>query len=557
MYLRSTLPAQLHLGQPGHLNAPPSPRRIGKLLAMLSALCLAGGCEDAAEPAAKTDVVLQDAADGTAQQQAPDPTKQPAQEWVSFTVHTPLPADWDKQAASLFGASAEAGQFGTFDFAPGYHVVATADPAVPDQAWLTFSFDKQVKEAGDKPEVRTLATVPVSFATGKVWLATVQAAMAKMQADVQEQPGSGQRFLLEYQVRSTQGGSFTWSVEGNAGVYTLHVMASSPRTALAKEVIGKAIQSASAFDSIAGTVWFELSKDEFDFFVDRAYGAGAASKQNFKDFQLLPHSWLRLTVTPHLDEQFVDVGFEVITLDGKRLAVAKAPASVLAGAAFQDLVLANMQRMLAQEEEKPGSSVTWDAPFYYDEPAGGGIVRVVAHGEKGKFNIAYAVETPQRALVDVPFVAWPAVKFPDKDPTADAACNQLGDPNITLAAQGTLNMTFKPSTVIANNPKVKGKLKGTIYCSIFRASEVILSGPLEGAKSLQDFEIADADLEAATPPTFVSKLLTGGQYQTLCFHDVDGNQTDSKGDPVTLPIGGQEVACNQNPVVIEFGLLKP
>lgn len=523
--------------------------------ALVACAVLGLGCDDGGE-ASKPDAAAVDAkADGSSSQ-APDPTQQPAQEWVSFTVHTPLPANHLDEAAKLFGAAAESGQLGQFAFAPGYLVQAATDPTAPDQAILTLSFDKQKRE-GQAQERRVLATVPVSFSIGKVFLATVQAAQAKMQADNLAQPGSGQRFLLEYQVRSTQGGNFTWAVEGDRGVYTLHVSASSPRTALAPDRIGQALQSAAAFDSIAGTVWFELSKDEFDFFVDRAYGAGAASKQNFKDFQLLPHNWLRLTVTPHLDSKFVDVGFEVVTTDNQRLAVAKAPASVLAGAAFQDLVLSNMQRMLDQEAEAPGSSVTWDAPFYYDEPAGGGIVRVVAHGEKGKFNIAYAVETPQHALADVGFLPWPDVQFPAKDPGADAACNQLGDPSIELAAQGTLNLSFKPSAVIQNNPKVKGKLKGTIYCSIFRASDVLLSGPIEGAQSLEDFQLPDADLETSTPPAHVSKLLTAGQYQTLCYQDVDGDKTDSKGDPVTLPIGGQEVACNKNPVVIEFGLLKP
>ena len=64
-----------------------------------------------------------------------------------------------------------------------------------------------------------------------------------------------------------------------------------------------------------------MSKDDFDFFVDRAYGKGATSRQNFHDFALVPYEWLRLTVEPHLDEKFVNVGFEVLALDGKRIPV--------------------------------------------------------------------------------------------------------------------------------------------------------------------------------------------------------------------------------------------
>ena len=47
-------------------------------------------------------------------------------------------------------------------------------------------------------------------------------------------------------------------------------------------------------------MWFHLTKDDFDYFVDHAYGKDATAAQNFNDFALVPHTWLRLTVTPHL-----------------------------------------------------------------------------------------------------------------------------------------------------------------------------------------------------------------------------------------------------------------
>ena len=461
-----------------------------------------------------------------------DPTKQTPSEWVSFSLHMPLPADWEALASGLFADDAAGGKFlAEREVSKGYWIAAQADPSTPDQSRITLQFAK--------PDAtrRTLAVVPASFAIGKVWLQTVRAALSKMTADAKVDPAASERFLLEYHVVSTQGGMFNFGVEGNAGVFTLHITASSPRTSLVPEAIGHALQSASAFDSIAGTVWFHLNKDDFDFFVDHAYGAGATSKQNFSDFRLFPHEWLRLTVTPHLDQRFVDVGFEVVTLDNQRIAVAKAPASILAGAAFQQLVLHNMGAMLDAEDAVPGSSLPWDSTFYYDHPDGGGVVNVVAHGEKGKFAIAYAVVTPQHALSDVPFVAWPDVVFPPKDPNADAACDKLGDPTITLAAQGTLEMTFKAGKVVLESKDLKGPLKGTIRCSIFHAADVTVAGPNDGVKSIQDFDVPDADLQAATAPTFTSQLLTAGQYQVLCAQDLDKSGDASKGDPVTLPIG--------------------
>lgn len=477
-----------------------------------------------------------------------------ASEWVSFRLQLPLPDDFTALTAGLIGAQAQAGKFvAERKLADGYVISSSADPATPGQGRVTVAFDD---ESGKHR--RKLAEIPVSFGLGGTYVATVQAAMAKMKADmVKGGPDDGQPFFLEYRVVSSQGGSFTWAVRGDHGQFSLILEVASPRTSLAQAQIGQALQSAAAFDSIAGTVWFTMNKDDFDFFVDHAYGAGATSKQNFKDFQLVPHNWLRLSVEPHLDQQFVDVGFEVVTLDGKRLAIAKAPASILAGAAFQALVDRNMANSLKQEEAKKGASLPWETTFYYDHPQGGGVVRVVASGDKGVFRVAYAVESPLHALKDVPFLAYEPVVFPAKDPKADAACDQLGDPAIQPAAQGTLDITFHASKIILESKELKVPLKANIQCSVFKASDVTVMGPNDGVVELQSFQLTNADLQAAVKPVFTTKLLLAGAYQVLCFQDLDANGDASKGDPVTLPIGGQEVACNKNPVIVEFSLLNP
>src|SRR6185312_8429444 len=111
----------------------------------------------------------------------------------------------------------------------------------------------------------------------------------------------------------------SFGVRAALNVYTLVVDVTSPHTGLTPSMIGKPVDTFAPYDTVAGTVWFHLTKDDFDFFVQHAYGAGATSKQNFDDFQLIPHDWLRLTVDPHLDQQFVDVSFDVVTLDKKRI----------------------------------------------------------------------------------------------------------------------------------------------------------------------------------------------------------------------------------------------
>ncbi len=75
-----------------------------------------------------------------------------------------------------------------------------------------------------------------------------------------------------------------------------------------------------------------------------------------------------------------------------------------------------------------------------------------------------------------------------------------------------------------------------------------MTGPHQGAVSLQDFKLVDADLQAATAPTFTSQELFDGDYQVLCFQDLAGTGDVAQYDPVTLPIGSYTVACNKNPI---------
>jgi hypothetical protein len=371
------------------------------------------------------------------------------------------------------------------------------------------------------------------------------------------EPGSGETFLLEYRVNSTQGGVLSFGIKGDHDAYTLIIDITSPKTHLQASQIGKAAAGPAAYDTVAGTVWFHIMQDEFRYFTDHAYGKGATSKQNFADFHLLPFDWLRLTVEPHLDEQFVNVGFEVVDVLGKRVPFANAPASLPAGATFQAVVDRNMTAMLAQEAQKAGSSTPWTSPFYYDSPGVGGVVQVVAQGAAGVFQIAYAVESPQHDLKDVPFVAYEPVTITGSPDTA--SCDKSGDPGVMASLKGVFDMSFTASSAIMSSPNLKGPLVGTIYCSIFNAADVTISGPIDGAMSLQDFQIDNADLSNAVtmPVTFESQEFSAGNYQILCYQDLDNTMSPTKGDPVTIPTGSYPIACNKNSVDVEFAVLDP
>jgi hypothetical protein len=455
------------------------------------------------------------------------------------------PTDFHALASGLFGADAQAGNFVMKELTPGFTVAGSAETATPTQSRVTFAFDD-----GGKP--RTLAIVPASFQVGTIFVQTLDVALATMMAEEAQKAGSGASWFIQYQVQSPMGGTMSFGVRAGNGVYTLVIDIQSPQTSLIVGNVGMPANNTTGgpVDSVAGTVNFQLTKDDFDYFVDHAYGQGATGSQNFKDFSLVPHTWLRLTVTPDLNDKLINVGFQVLLADNTtRIDLAKAPASILAGDAFHALVDHNMETMLAQEAAKPGSSTPWTAPFFYNQPTGGGVVQVVAQGAAGLFNVAYAVQSPLHPLTDVPFVAWKPVTITPDPPTT---CDQQGH---TLAQQGVFQMTFTASSVILNNPK--GPLTGTLFCSIFHASDVSVTGPVSGAIALQDFQIPNADLSGANPPMFTSNMLYDGDYQVLCFQDRTGVGMPAMNDPVTLPIGSFPIACDVNPIDIEFALLDP
>ncbi len=197
-------------------------------------------------------------------------------------------------------------------------------------------------------------------------------------------------WYLAYQTVSANGGFLEISVAYDEDTRAISTTFSTenPRTSLEAGLVNTPAFAGDPWEKIAGTVYFALSRDEFGFFSHRAYGTTTGAAQNFHDFQLVPHNWLRLTVTPDVADEMVNVAFEVVTLSGERIPVARAPALYVAGDQFQQNVFRMVDNMVAQERERPGSSTPFRVPFHYDDPEGGGVVRVIAEGKDGEFRIA-------------------------------------------------------------------------------------------------------------------------------------------------------------------------
>ncbi len=482
-------------------------------------------------------------------------------EYVGLTVERNVTLDeFRALASSIFGETAMRGQRAqNLELQSGVFLSVAEDPRTAEQVILTL--DMNATTAAGATERRTVLRVPVSFQYGKLFIDTVDAAMRNADALHATAPGDTRPFDLEYRVASVNGGALVMRLVWKAGVATLRFETQEPGKSLEPGLVNTRAFSGEPYETIAGTVFFELSRDEFAFFSNRAYGVTSGAAQNFKDFRLVPHNWLRITVTPRLADKLVDVGFEVVKPDGSRVAFAKAPASFAAGDQFQQNVFRMMDNMTAQERTRAGSSNAWRSQFHYDDPEGGGVVKVIASGERGVFSIAYAVESPTHRLRDVDFVPYTAkITVPSMVTSPNTTCETVGS---TTAVRGRFKIKFDASSTVRMSRSLDGPLRGNIWISVFHAADVTIVGPNEGAVAVADLQFQNVDLtDRANLMEYVTDLdLSAGQYQILGFIDIDGNAgTEGEpdvNDPVTLPIGAYTMGCAVQPVTVEFALPLP
>jgi hypothetical protein len=464
-------------------------------------------------------------------------------------------------ASGLFGDAAAAGDFTeNAKLSGGIRISAGAHPDASDQVVWTVTMD--VTGEAD-PAVRTIARVPAGLDAGATFISAVEAALTRHAEVIADDPAGAEPFRLEYRTRSAKGGSVVLAVDVDdtrVAPVLLQLTADTPTTSLSPETLGSAAYDGSPYESIYGLVWFGVSRDNFDFFVNRAYGLSAGKAQNFTDFELIPHNWLRLTVTPQLDDDRVNVGFEVVTVEGDRVPIASAPASLVAGEQFMQNVFRMMDDAAAQEAVTPGSAAPWRAPFYYDDPEGGGIVEVIAQGEGSVAKIAYSIESPKRELAEVEFVAYQgSVEVPADWDAPPPSCEESGSES---AANGYFDVEFvASSTVLGSN--LKAPLRGTVHGSVYRSEDVKLTGPIAGAQAVASFTFDDIDVTAGPSRRIrIDERFPAGNYQLLGFLDIDGNAdpADVKpdvGDPVFIPIGGFALECATQNVTAEFALTLP
>lgn len=483
-------------------------------------------------------------------------------EFTGMTASKPIDLEgFMAMASGLFGADAAAGDFiDGAELSSGIRISSEAHPDASDQVVWTVTMDVTTDAA---PAARTVARVPAGLDAGATFISAVEVALTRHSEVVAKDVSGAEPFRLEYRTTSANGGAVVLAVDvddSRAQPVLLELRSDTPTTSLSPDSINSAAFEGAPYESIYGLVWFGVERDQFDFFVNRAYGLSAGKAQNFTDFELIPHNWLRLTVTPELDDDRVNVGFDVVTVDGDRVPIASAPASLIAGEQFMQTVFRMMDDAAEQNAVSPGSAAPWQAPFYYDDPEGGGIVEVIAQGEGDEAKIAYSIESPKRELADVDFVAYQGtVEVPEDWDAPPPSCEESGS---EAASNGYFDVEFVASSTVLDS-ELKAPLAGVVYGSVFRSDEVKLTGPIDGAEAVASFTFDDIDVTAGpSRRTRLDQELPTGSYQVLGFLDIDGNAdvadpSPDVGDPVFIPIGGFTMECATQNITAEFALTLP
>jgi hypothetical protein len=249
----------------------------------------------------------------------------------------------------------------------------------------------------DTGERETITEVALSAERGRTFVTLVEAALTTADAVFTTQHFAAP-WEVQLHVESPSGGEAVVTVTGDATAhFTLAWAFASPRRPIDSFIVPTAFADGQGGqEHLTATVHFPTTLETFTQFVDRAYGRGPTER--FTDFPLFPHLWLLLTVSAHdPTNRVVDVHFDAMTSRGERLFVAEAPASTSVGGRFVDQTVMRMQEMLSEEAAQPGSSRKWQTEFYYDDPETG-VVVVMVQGERGRFDIAYHLETAIRKV---------------------------------------------------------------------------------------------------------------------------------------------------------------
>ncbi|MCA9658627.1 MAG: hypothetical protein KC486_09800 [Myxococcales bacterium] len=144
--------------------------------------------------------------------------------------------------------------------------------------------------------------------------------------------------------------------------------------------------------------------------------------------------------------------------------------------------------------------------------------------------------------------------------TDDPSCIDVGS---VPATSGRFIATFDAPTDVRESASLDGELVGPVFVRVFRADDVGLTGPKNGAEPVASIDLAEVDLrDGPSDAHLLDVELPAGDYQFLGFMDIDGNAdpdgpSPDTNDPVIIPGQVRKLACQQQPAQVNFPLLLP
>jgi hypothetical protein len=193
-------------------------------------------------------------------------------EYISLSLEWGIDGEaFEVFAGRLFGEQAAAGdRHDRTELNPGLTLTVLEDERTADQLIATLAITP-AQGFNDATEPRVITQVPVGFQVGGVWIDAVRAALARTDALRAEGETDFSPWNLDYKVRSAKGGALHLSVFiDEQGRTSLRLSTENPKTSLKAGEVNTPAQEGQPFETVSGTVWFTLGRDEFDFFSRRA-----------------------------------------------------------------------------------------------------------------------------------------------------------------------------------------------------------------------------------------------------------------------------------------------
>jgi hypothetical protein len=432
---------------------------------------------------------------------------------------------------------------GTVTLGPGITIEVSLDPATAERRVGTVLL---APAGAGEPE--TLLRVPLSAAYLELFMEAAVQGLAATDGQANPTP-----FLATYDVVSPHGGGLTFRVTPGRMDIELRSMVSSlasdrlngplPGGGDAHEVVS--IEARLAMDYLTLR---QLVLSVFDPTASGVNGDLCGALNDYAGNE--PHTWYSLCI--RVDDPLLPVSVDVdlVTRDGRKLPIARSPG----GLRTAMLWLTAMDRVAAaaRQDADEDAQVLSSAFDYRDPKVQGGAV-FTASSLNGKIVFDHRSITPPSALPDVAPVERPVPR--PLVPLPDDPCPDLGS---VAALKGTIIVDAKLDAAMIAYSDFNVPLAGAVRASIYKAEDVTIAGPREGAEVFDTFAIEDLALGTDAPAgRHVSPELRAGTYMVLGYYDVGGDADADDpqpvaGEPVSLPLRRIELQCAEQPATLLF-----